>query len=1113
MLRKTTILFLGLFILACNRSEKNTEDKKGLSPALFTLLTEEETGISFVNKVKNRKDFNIFKYRNFYNGGGVAIGDIDNDSLPDVYLTSNMGENKLYRNLGDLRFEDITEKAGVQGTRAWSTGVVMVDINADGLLDIYVCNAGSVKGDDQENELFINNGDGTFTEKAREYNLADSGFTTHAAFFDYDGDGDLDVYILNNSFIPVNSLGYSNKRDLRALDWSVPDMFKGGGDKLMRNDNGVFTDVSEEAGIYGSLIGFGLGVTVGDINGDLSPDIYVSNDFYERDYLYINNGNGTFTEDIKNWASHLSFSSMGADMADIDNNGLSDIFVTDMLPEGDERLKTTTSFERYDLYNLMVNRDFYHQYMQNTLQLNTGHHRFSEIAHFSGVSRTDWSWGALIFDMDNDGHKDIYVCNGINHDLTDQDFIDFFANDFIRDMVSTGKKEVIDTLINRMPSTPVPNYAFRNNNDLTFSDSTTDWGFDIPSFSNGAAYADLDNDGDPDLIVNNVNQELFVFKNNTDTFTENAYLKIKLEGEKPNTFGIGSIVEVYSNHEIIRQELIPSRGFQSSIDYVMTVGLGTKRIDSLRVIWPDRKTQLLTEVFPNRLLVLKQQAATDTFIPKKQGNTKTLFTEVPVEMEPHREPAYIDFDYEGLISKMLSREGPAVAVADIDGDGNEDIFTGSAKGQPGNIYLQKSNNRFVKTTQAALEDDARFEDTAATFFDADGDGYPDLLVGSGGNETTGPKSYMNRLYINDGNGNFEKSAGEVPSTSHNTSVIVSCDFDSDGDTDIFVGSRSVPGIYGIAPDHLLLENDGNGNFKDVTESRAFDLKELGMITDARWADMDGDGIKDLVIVGDWMAPTVLKNDGKRLQRIATSLDELTGWWNTLEVADLNNDGKEDLVLGNQGENTSYKTSAEAPMKMFVNDFDNNSTIEQVVTRTVNGRDVPVALKKEITAQMSSLKKQNLKFSDYATKSIDELFPADVLKNSIQRNAVTAKSMVAINQGDGGFSVTELPREVQFSCICSITATDINGNGYPDLIMGGNNYHFKPQFSRLDANYGAVLFNDGQGGQGNFNWLDYTASGFFVTGEVRYIRPVADSNGETCYFVARNNDTPLLFKKE
>lgn len=1109
MFRKTVILSFALLAMACDRKTKNAENTKKDSPTLFTLLSAEETGIRFVNEVKNRKDFNIFKYRNFYNGGGVAIGDIDNDSLPDVYLTANMGENKLYKNLGSMRFEDITSKAGVGGTKAWSTGVVMVDINSDGLLDIYVCNAGSVEGDDQENELFINNGDGTFAEKAKEYNLADSGFTTHAAFFDYDGDGDLDVYILNNSFIPVNSLGYSNKRDLRAGDWNVPDMFKGGGDKLMRNDNGTFTDVSEEAGIYGSLIGFGLGVTIGDINDDLLPDIYVSNDFYERDYMYINNGNGTFTEDIKNRASHLSFSSMGADMADINNNGRPDIFVTDMLPEDDERLKTTTSFNRYDLYNLMLNRDFYHQYMQNTLQLNTGQQKFSEIAHFSGVSKTDWSWGALLFDMDNDGHKDIYVCNGINHDLTDQDFIDFFANDFIRNMVATGKKEVIDTLINRMPSTPVPNYAFRNNKDLTFTDATTDWGFDIPSFSNGAAYADLDNDGDLDLVINNVNQELFVFKNNADTFTENAYLKIKLEGEKPNTFGIGSVVEIYSGNEIIRQELIPSRGFQSSIDYVMTIGLGTKRIDSLRVIWPDKRTQVLQDIKPNEALVLKQQDATGSFIRKKRETEKTLLTEVPVEMEAHREPTYIDFDYEGLISKMLSREGPAIAVADIDGDGNEDIFTGGAKDQSGSIYLQKSNGNFVKTTQPALEQDSRFEDTAAAFFDCNGDGYPDLLTGSGGNEVTGPKNYKNRLYINDGKGNFTKAPGEVPSTRHNTSVIAAHDFDDDGDTDVFIGSRSVPGIYGITPDHLLLENDGKGNFKDITESRAFDLKEVGMITDARWADMDGDGKKDLVVAGDWMAPTVLKNSGKRLQRIATSLDELTGWWNTLEVADLNNDGKQDLVLGNQGGNTPYKTSAETPMKMFVNDFDNNGTIEQVVTRTVNGKDVPVALKKEITAQMSFLKKQNLKFSDYATKSIDELFPENVLKKSIQKTAVTAKSVVALNNGNNDFSISELPREVQFSCMCSITATDINGNGTTDLIMGGNNYHFKPQFSRLDANYGAVLSNDGQGG---FNWVDYDTSGFFVSGEVKYIHPVTSKNGDTYYFVARNNSTPLLFKK-
>ena len=580
-----------LLILSCNSENEETAVSDD-NTTLFTLLSASKTGVDFINNVENQKDFNIFKYRNFYNGGGVAIGDINNDGLADIYLTGNMDANRLYLNKGDMTFEDISESAGVKGSKPWSTGVLMVDVNADGLLDIYVSNAGNLEGNNHDNDLYINNGDLTFTEKAHDYNLAKTGFSTHASFFDYDKDGDLDAYILNNSNIPVSSLGYAEQREVRAQDWEgVPHIFRGVGDMLLENRDGTFVDVSEQAGIYGSLIGFGLGVMVTDINKDLYPDIYVSNDFYERDYLYINNQDGTFTEDIKNWTSHLSLSAMGIDMADINNDGHAEIFITDMLPEPEERVKSVMEFEGYNVFKLKQSKDFYQQYIQNTLQLNNGNGSFSEVAYYSGVHATDWSWAGLMFDMDNDGLRDIFVTNGINHDLTDLDFVDFFANEIIQKMALTGRKESIDSIIAKMPIKPQPNYAYRNNGDITFDNANKDWGFELPSMSNGAAYGDLDNDGDLDLVVNNVNMHAFIYENHTDSQKDNNYLKIKIEGTGKNPFAVGSTILLYYDGNTVMQELVPSRGFQSSMEYAQNIGLGkTDRVDSLRIIWPDDRT-------------------------------------------------------------------------------------------------------------------------------------------------------------------------------------------------------------------------------------------------------------------------------------------------------------------------------------------------------------------------------------------------------------------------------------------------------------------------------------------------------------------------------------------
>ncbi|MFV5691621.1 VCBS repeat-containing protein [Flavobacterium sp. LT1R49] len=1103
MFNRIVLLLLFIFLFS-NCSKKNSENAN----ALFSKLDSTNTGINFVNEVKNGVDMNIFKYRNFYNGGGVAIGDVNNDGLSDVYFTSNLGANKLYLNKGNFKFQDISKKAGIEGTKSWSTGVVMVDINADGFLDIYVCNAGNSKGNNQKNELFINNGNGTFTEKADEYNLADTGITTHATFFDYDKDGDLDCYILNNSFIPVSSLNYSNKRDLRDKDWDVADILKGGGDKLLRNDNGKFIDVSEASGIYGSLIGFGLGVTVGDVNGDLYPDIYISNDFYEKDYLYINNKNGTFTEQIQGWASHISQSSMGADMADINNDGKADIFVTDMLPENDERLKTTTNFENYDLYLRKINLDFFNQYMQNTLQLNNGNNQFLEIANYAGVSKTDWSWGALMFDMDNDGYKDIYVCNGIYNDLTNQDFVDFFANEFMQKMIVTGKKEEIETIINKMPSTPIPNYAFKNNKNLTFTNEAKNWGLDTPSFSNGAAYGDLDNDGDLDLIVNNVNMQAFVYKNNSEKNKGNHFVKVKLKGDNQNRFGVGSVVQLFSGKEILRQELIPSRGFQSSVDYVMTFGIGSKKIDSLQVIWPNSKFQTIKKIKNNCTLSLNITKAKLNYIPKVD-KPKPLFSEKQSQFLTHKENDYIDFDYEGLISKELSQEGPSLAVADVNGDGNEDLFIGGAKGQAGKIYLNNGKDNYTITDQKDLDNDTSYEDTAASFFDADGDGDQDLLVGSGGNEKTDQTNYKNRLYLNNGKGIYTKSKTNIPSTNNNVSVIATNDFDNDGDIDVFIGSRSVPGVYGIDPKQLLLENDGKGNFTNVTDKKAFKLNEVGMITDAVWEDIDNDGKKDLIIVGDWMAPRIFKNTGRRLTDYKSSLMELKGFWNAISCVDLNNDGKKDLILGNKGTNTPYKASSTNPMRLFINDFDNNGTIEQIATRFIDNKDVPIHLKLELAKQIPSIKKKNLSYADYSKKSFQELFAQDIVDNSIQKTAMIQESVIAINKGNGKFEVKALPKEVQFSCVNAICTLDVNKDGVLDLILGGNQYEFKPQFTRLDANYGSVLLGSKNG---TFTFLPYNKSGFFMKGETKHIKTIKNKNNTIAVIAVINDNAPKIFKR-
>ena len=1090
-------LFFIILLFSCNNSSNKN--------SLFELLDNQSTGINIINEIETTRDLHVFRYRNFYNGGGVSIGDVNNDGLADVYLTINRGANKLYLNKGDFKFEDITESAGVAGTKQWSTGVVMVDINSDGFLDIYVCNAGIVSGDEQDNELFINNGDGTFTEEAESYNLADSGITTHAAFFDYDLDGDLDVYILNNSFIPITSLNYNDKRGLRDINWDVPSYLKGGGDKLLRNDNNFFTDVSEESGIYGSLIGFGLGVTLGDVDKDGYVDIYVSNDFYERDYLYMNQGDGTFNEEVQEMVSHLSHSSMGADMADLNNDGYVEIYVTDMLPEGDQRLKETTLFESFDTYRLKLGKEFYHQFMQNTLQFNNEGNSFSEISCYAGVEATDWSWGALLFDMDNDGYKDIFVCNGIYHELTNQDFMNFFANDVIQKMVLTGKKEEVENIVKQMPSRPIPNYAFQNNKNLKFTNQTTNWGFEKPTFSNGAAYGDLDNDGDLDLVINNVNEPIMVYKNKSSERGGN-YVKIRLEGDEENINAIGAKVSVYYSNKHIYNELIPTKGFQSSVEYTLTVGLGDAEIvDSIEVVWPDQSRTLTYSPSINSLQFIQKENSITDQNPKEKR--KTLFTTQNLPAKKHNEDNFVDYNYEQLVSKMISREGPAIAIADVDKNGLDDIYIGGSRGDISQLILQNKPGVFVNTEQSFLITTKPYEDTIAIFIDIDSDGDQDLVVGSGGNNPTLPNSLIqDRVYLNDGNGTFSYDSMALPNYISNTSVIAPHDFNGDGAIDLFIGNRSISGLYGVNPNSVLLQNNGNGVFENVTDLKAYDFNELGMITDAEWIDLSGDNQKELIIVGSWMSPVVYSFNGVYFEKKATALDKLNGWWDEILNGDFNNDGTIDIVLGNKGLNSVYTGTEEAPARMYINDFDDNGTLEQIHTRDFDGIDKPIHIKSELISQLTFLKKTNLKFSEYAKKDMYGLFSKEKVNESIIKEVNESRSVVALNSGNFDFSITPLPNEVQWNSVNTGIVDDFNNDGNLDLILAGGEDNLKPQFSKLDSGFASLLLGNGDG---KFSFVPVKKSGLPLKGTVRSSVKINMKN-HIGYLLGINNQNPIFY---
>jgi hypothetical protein len=1101
--------FLVLFLVCCVACTKHGDDRiihqEINGSALFKKLTRAETGIDFTNTLTHQEDFDVFRYRNYYNGGGVGIADFNNDGLADVYLTSNMGDNKLYVNNGGWKFTDITEQAGAKGTKVWSTGVSIADVNADGLLDIYVCNAGDVKSGNRENELFINNGNLTFTESAKKYGLADKGFSTHAAFFDYDKDGDLDCYVLNNSYRPVSTLGYRNLRNER-------DEF--GGHKLYRNDNGFFNDVSAQAGIYGSIIGFGLGVTVGDVNQDGWPDIYVSNDFYERDYLYINNKQGGFEEKLESLMGHISMFSMGADMADLNNDGYPEIFSTDMLPADNYRLKTLIAFETYDVYQLRLKNGYYHQYMRNMLHLNNKDGSFSEIGELAGVSATDWSWGALMVDFNNDLYKEILVCNGIYKDVIDQDFVEYLGSSEQMRAVIEGKKIDFHEFVDRMPSKKLTNYLFTRKSDLVYQNVANEWGLGDPGFSNGAAYGDMDNDGDMDLIINNVNQELFVYKNQSRELTKNNYLTCTFKGKDKNVFGLGATLRAYVKDQVLSFDHMPIRGFQSSMEYKIIMGLGKhEQVDSLVVTWPDQTVEIIKDVKANQQLTLDNATARLISAPVKSPQKKWL-TAIHTDSIVHHENPYNDFDRDRLQYHMLSTQGPAFTKADLNHDGLDDFYIGGAVGNAGAIYLQRPGYKFTELPGNVFFDDKESEDVSAVFFDADGDADLDLYVVTGGSETLLQSIHsVDRLYENKGIKNgypvFERTTGQIPSLYQSGSCVRPADIDNDGDLDLFVGTRVIPSYYGLPCDQTVLINNGKGMFTDATASIAPQLKQLGMVTDATWFDYDADGYKDLLIVGEWMPITLFKNDGKKLSKVENivGFEKTEGWWNCIKATDIDDDGDEDFILGNVGLNSKFKPTPESPIVLYVNDFDRNGSVEPIFAFKQGNAEYPFALRQDIIKQMSSLKKQFVYFKDYANKSLTDIFDAKLLRNATALKFYEPNTSLLINNSTSGFELKHLPLEAQFSPVYGIEVVDMDGDNHNDIVMGGNLFGVKPEAGRYDAMQGLILKNDGRE---NFTTISSSQSGLKITGEVRHITLI-NSKKQTSIAFIRNNSSVLFYR--
>ncbi len=1070
---------------------------------LFTLLSPDRTGITFSNPIIENEQINILTYEYFHNGGGVAIGDVNNDGLSDIYFTGNLASNRLYLNKGDWAFEDITDKAGVGGSRGWNTGVTMVDINHDGWMDIYVCLSGNVPREFRANQLYINNHDGTFTERAAEYGIDNTGYTTQAAFLDYDLDGDLDLYILNHNILPIHDFKPSEVRN--NYD---PDV----GDKLYENENGKYVDVSVTSGLHTNPLGYGLGVSISDLNQDDYPDIYIANDFLEHDYCYLNNGDGTFTDVIKSAFPQISQFSMGTDIADFNNDGWMDIISVDMVAEDNYRQKTTMRPMDRTKFYYAVEDGFHYQYMHNNLQLNRGNMHFSNISKLAGVSNTDWSWAPLFVDLDQDGFKDLIVTNGYKKDISNKDYLALEKKKI--KAFQAGKitnTELFRTLLEAAPVTKIENYIFKNNGDYTFDKMNQKWGFDLPAFSNGAAYGDLDNDGDLDIAINNIDQEAFIYENSSRQLTGNNYLKVKLKGPEHNLLGIGAKLRIITRRDTQYIEQYLTRGFQSSVDPILHIGVGKQQtIDELRVNWLDGKENVLEALTVNQMIEISHDNSVPSHV--KASIPPPLFEDVTKKFSLeviHQENTFDDFEFEVLLPHKMSQWGPALATGDINGDGLTDFFLGGSVGYPGQIYTQQPSGKFQLIPQPSFAKHIAAEDVGASFFDADQDGDLDLYVASGGNEYPAySRLFQDRLYINNGIGSFILNESALPEMLESGSVVKPCDFDQDGDLDLFVGGRMVPRAYPSLANSQILMND-RGIFSDITSKVAPGLLNLGMVTDAIWSDYDADGDPDLILSGEWMPLTIFQNKKGTFVRIKSDvLDNAVGWGFSLAEGDFDKDGDSDYVLGNLGTNYKYKASYASPFQIHLNDFDKNGSLDIVLSYYEEGTLYPLRGKQCSSEQMPFISEKFPTYDLFAKADLGDIYGEASLDTALHYKATEFRSFYTENLGDGTFKIHILPVEAQFSAIFSLLVTDVNQDGWDDIITAGNLYASEVETPRNDAGVGIVLINDHNKG---FRTMNPDESGLYLPYDVKHMSFVNTPNGNNFILTALNQAPMRLIR--